>query len=141
MNARFLLLLLAITASPPAMAADCLHPTPLHVVTRGHIEVRTGGVLRAEDACYVLSARAGQRLFVSVLSPDDNVVAAVYRPGFRVTPATDGPDIKGRTLPGASDTDDARAVRALLPTTGQYLLVLGTMRGAGGQYRLRVGLR
>lgn len=130
-------LLMAAAPSP----ADCLHPAPLSEVAHDRPVSRTGGVLRGADVCYIFIAHAGQHLTLSISSPDDNVVAAVYLPGVRVIPASDGPDIKGRTLPGAADLDDARSVRASLPASGSYLIVLGTMRGGGGQYRLRVQLR
>ena len=140
-TAAFAIITAAALAAAPAMAqADCTRPLPLSFNKGASTAIRTGGILRAEDVCYFLSARAGQRLTLVVRSPDSNVVVAVYEPGYRVTPANDGPDIAGKTLRGAADQDEAQAVKALLPATGRYLFVLGTTRGAGGQYRMQVSI-
>ena len=97
--------------------------------------------MRAEPLCYVLAGRAGQTLTLAVRSPDGNVAVAVYVPGFKVTRASDGPGISGATLPGAGDQDEAKVFSARLPVSGRYLLVLGTTRGGGGQFRMDVGVR
>ncbi len=124
-----------------ARAAGCNAPAPIRF---RHGQTGTtvgGGVVRAEEVCYALDARAGQTLQATVSSPDDNVVFSLYRPGYEVKPASDGPDISGPTVPGAGAQDDATAVKATLPASGRYLFVLGTARGGGGEYRLRVSVR
>ena len=130
-----------VLTAPGLAAADCLRPAMISFAKGASTAARTGGIVRAEDVCYALSARSRQHLKLSMKSPDDNVVVAVYLPGYKVVPASDGPDISGKTLPGAADQDEARTLTAALPTTGRYLLVLGTTRGAGGEYKLNVGVR
>ena len=124
-----------------AHAAGCDKPASIrfrHGATSASVG---GGVVRAEEVCWVLAARAGQTLDAQVTSPDGNVVFSLYRPGYSVRPASDGPDISGPTMPGAGEQDDATAVKATLPVSGPYLFVLGTTRGGGGEYRLRVSVR
>ena len=127
----------------PALAgqADCFHPAPIAFRKGTSSSAVSGGVIRAESICYALDARAGQHLKIGLRSPDKNVVGTVYRPGYRVEAVPDGPDFKGATLPGASDEDEATRVDARLPVGGRYLLVLGTTRGGGGEYRMQVGVR
>ena len=127
--------------SGPVWAADCGAPAAIRF---GHGQSQakvSGGMVRAEEVCYVLGARAGQTVRADISSPDDNVVFSLYRPGYRVKPADDGPDISGATVPGAGEQDDATSVRATLPASGRYLFVLGTARGGGGEYALRVSVR
>ncbi len=127
--------------SNPVQAAECSAPASIRF---GHGQSQAkvkGGIARGEEACYVLSAHAGQTVDADVSSPDDNVVFSLYRPGYSVKPASDGPDISGATVPGAGEQDDATTVKAALPTSGRYLFVLGTARGGGGEYTLRVSVR
>ena len=127
--------------APGLAAADCGRPVMISFSKGASTAARTGSLVRAEDVCYALSARSGQHLKLSLKSPAGNVVVAVYLPGYKVVPAADGPDISGKTLPGAADQDEARNLTAALPMMGRYLLVLGTTRGAGGEYNLKVGVR
>lgn len=128
--------------SPPARAAgNCSAPIPIRFGKGASTATVHGGIIRAEDVCYVLSARAGQTLEADIKSPDENVVFSLYRPGYSVKPASDGSDITGPTLPGAGDQDDAKSLHAKLPASGHYLFLLGTTRGGGGEYRLHVQVR
>ena len=124
-----------------AQAEGCSPPAPIrfrHGQTGASVD---GGIVRAEEICYVLEGRAGQTLQAGITSPDDNVVFSLYRPGYAIRPASDGPDISGPTVPGAGAQDDAMSVKAVLPASGRYLFVLGTTRGGGGEYRLKVSVR
>ncbi len=124
-----------------AHAADCNAPAPIRFRHDGTSAVVGGGIVRAEEVCYVLAARAGQSMQADITSPDGNVVFSLYRPGYSVKPASDGPDISGPTVTGAGEQDDATAVKATLPASGRYLFVLGTTRGGGGEYTLRVSVK
>ena len=125
----------------PVEAADCTAPASIRF---GHGRSQTtvgGGIVRAEEVCWVLTARAGQIIQADVASPDQNVVFSLYRPGYSIKPASDGPDISGPTVSGAGERDDATRVKATLPVSGRYLFVLGTSRGSGGEYTLRVSVK
>ncbi len=124
-----------------ALAADCNAPASIRFRHDGTSTSVGGGIVRAEEVCYVLAARAGQTIQADVTSPDENVVFSLYRPGYSVKPADDGPDISGPTVPGAGGQDDATTVKATLPASGRYLFVLGTTRGGGGEYTLRVSVK
>lgn len=125
----------------PADAAGCSPPASIRFRHGQTGAAVSGGIVRAEEVCYVLDGRAGQALQAGVTSPDDNVVLSLYRPGYAVKPASDGPDISGPTVPGAGAQDDATSVKAILPTSGPYLFVLGTTRGGGGEYKLKVSVK
>ena len=101
----------------------------------------TGPVLRGEDVCYTIAARAGQSLSATVTSPDDNVEFQLYQPGYRTTRGIDGPSLDGATVKGAGSDDDARHVALNLPASGTYAFLLGTERGGGGSYRLTVSIK
>ena len=124
-----------------AQAAGCSPPTQVRFHHGQTGAVVGGGIVRAEEVCYALEGRAGQTLQAAVSSPEDNVVFSLYRPGYSIKPASDGPDIAGPTVPGAGEQDDAASVKAVLPASGRYLFVLGTTRGGGGEYKLRVSVR
>ena len=124
-----------------AQKADCRRPPALAFRKGASGASVSGGVARAESACYAVEAGMGQTLEIEVTSPDRNVVVSVYRPGYRVRAASDGPDFVGATLRGASDEDEATRIVSRLPASGRYLLVLGTTRGAGGEFHMRVDVR
>ncbi len=124
-----------------ARATECRAPAPIRFRHGRTSAIVSGGIVRMEEVCYVLVARAGQTVEADLTSPDGNVVFSLYRPGYSVKPAGDGPDISGRTVPGAGERDDATTVKATLPAPGRYLFVLGTTRGGGGEYALRVSVR
>lgn len=90
--------------------------------------VLQGSVVRGERDRFVVGARAGQRLSVSVASPEENAVFQIARPGGR------------GYLPRAGETDDARRWSGALPATGDYVVVVGGTRG-NATYRLTVGIR
>ncbi len=97
-----------------------------------------GTVERGEYACYTLSARAGQQLDMEVRSAERNVVLIAYKPGYRIRQDADGPDVSGPRLVGAGEQDEATTVHGRLGQAGTYLFLLGSTRGAGGTYKLRV---
>ncbi|MEO8713752.1 MAG: hypothetical protein ABI369_01930 [Acetobacteraceae bacterium] len=119
-----------------AQAAPCTAPVPI-VFARGAAAAEaTGGVPRGSPECWIVRARAGQRLSARVESPERNVVVQIYRPGWTIEQGAP----RGSTLPGAGEGQDATAVAARLPESGAYLVVLGTTRGSGA-YDLRVEIR
>ncbi|NPD68133.1 hypothetical protein HN018_12240 [Lichenicola cladoniae] len=120
---------------------NCVKPTAIHFRHDASVASASGTVLRAENACYTLSARAGQTLTVKANGADDNVVFSVYEPGYVFKQASDGPDIIGPSLPGAGDQDDATSLVRKLPRNGQYLLLFGTTRGAGGTCTVRFEIK
>ncbi|MGI4745729.1 MAG: hypothetical protein ACRYFY_06750 [Janthinobacterium lividum] len=122
-------------------AADCRAPVRIQFEKGSSAAMLHGGIVRAEDVCYALSARAGQTLEADIKSPDENVVFSLYRPGYIVKPGSDGLDITGPTMAGAGNQDDATSLHAKLPASGRYLFLLGTTRGGGGEYQLHVQVR
>ena len=120
---------------------NCVKPAAIHFNHGASDASASGTVLRAEYACYTISARAGQTLRVKAKSAEQNVVFVIYAPGYLLKQASDGPDITGPTLPGAGDQDEATSLVSKLPRTGQYLFLLGTTRGAGGTYTIRLEVK
>ena len=121
-------------------AADCARPVPVYFGKGKTQTVVTGGMIRGESACFTIAARAGQTLSATAKSPDENVVFTIYQPGYTAKAEDGEPGFAGRTLSGAGE-DGVDAVRAKLPRTGRYLIVLDTTRGGGGEFRLALGVR
>ena len=120
---------------------DCAAPKAIRFERGTSSAVVAGPVLRGEDVCYTIAARAGQSLSATVTSPGDNVEFQLYQPGYRTTRDADGPSLDGATVKGAGSDDDARHVVLSLPASGTYAFLLGTERGGGGTYRLTVSIR
>ena len=128
----------------PALASsqpNCAAPKPIRFERGASSAVMTGPVLRGEDVCYTIMAKAGQSLSAMVTSPDDNVEFQLYQPGYRVTRDADGPSLDGATVKGAGSDDDARHVTLTLPATGTYAFLLGTERGGGGIYKFTISIK
>lgn len=85
-------------------------------------------VLRGERDHYVLRARAGQKLQVSISSLEKNAAFQIYLPGRK------------KMLKGAGETDDATRWNGKLPVAGNYTIEVGSTRGNAG-YKLVVTLR
>ena len=120
---------------------NCASPAPIHFRQGTTGATVAGTVERAEYACYTLSARAGQLLDVQVRSAEQNVVLIAYEPGYVIKHDADGPDVSGPTFAGAGEQDEAMTVHGRLDRSGTYLFLLGSTRGAGGTYALRVKVR
>ena len=133
-------ILWALLLSPAAFAA-CDKPVPVRFPAGANATSLDGGIHRGERDCFTLGARAEQRLTVAQRDHGEgNIVFQLYRPGWKIVPTPDGPDVRGKALPGAGEGDDAPSWSGSLPESGAYLLVIGTTRG-GGEYRLRVEIR
>ncbi len=127
----------ALASSKP----DCASPKAIRFERGTSSAVVTGPVLRGEDVCYTITAKAGQSISATVTSSDDNVEFQLYQPGYRTTRDADGSSLDGATVKGAGSNDDARHVALTLPTSGAYAFLLGTERGGGGTYRLTVSIQ
>jgi hypothetical protein len=115
----------------PATAAGCDPPTRIAVSPARHEFTLRGGVPRGLRDCYVIAGRAGEVL---------TIVFQIYAPPWRVRSDADGLVVSGRSLPGAGQSQDARHWRGKLPVRGEYLIVVGAIRGSSA-YSLRVTLR
>jgi hypothetical protein len=132
-------MLLASAAAP--VMASCHDPKPIRFAPGTTAAELTGSIARGERECLTLAARTGQRLTVTQTDlGEGNIVLELYRPRWTVVPSADGTVVRGRALEGAGEGRDAREWRGRLPTTGAYLLVIGTSRG-GGEYKVRVEVR
>jgi hypothetical protein len=87
-----------------------------------------GAVARGDRDRYLVHARAGQRLQLSITSLEDNAVFQLRSPGAR------------RFLRGVGEMDDAKRWSGVLPATGDYEVVVGGTRG-NASYRLAVAVR
>lgn len=100
----------------------------------------TGGVVRGDRDLWRVAARKGQRLQLTITSPERNAVVAIYTPGATASKGEDGWEVKGRSLPRAGETDDAPRWSGVLPATGDYLIVVGGTRG-DADYHLKIQVR
>ena len=95
-------------------------------------------VIRGERDQYSLTATAGQKMEVDITAVEKNAAFVIYQPGYRVGKDRDGfLEIKGATLKGAGEFDDATAWKGLLPSSGKYLIVVGGTRG-NASYKLKI---
>lgn len=78
-----------------------------------------GGIARGETVTYLVSAKAGQTMEVTVTSPEDNAVFQIISPRRR------------------SLIEETTQWSNELPATGDYRIVVGSTRG-GASYRLTV---
>ncbi|MCC7112028.1 MAG: hypothetical protein IT382_22225 [Deltaproteobacteria bacterium] len=134
---------------PPAPAA--VNPAPAFVEKPAAVvrELRfapgaraatvSGSVIRGERHFYQLTARAGQRMQVTVSAAENNAAFVAYVPGYRIVDDGGSFQAEGATLPKAGDLDDATRWQGPLPATGEYLLVVGGTRG-NATYELAVSI-
>jgi len=100
-----------------------------------------GSVIRGERDQYFLTAKAGQKMEVSITSLEQNAAFEIYQPGYKVGKDADGIlEIKGTALQGAGEFDDATAWKGDLPSSGKYLIIVGPIRG-NASYKLKIAIR
>lgn len=134
---RLTLATLALLLPLPALAAGCDRPTPLRFAPGSVGAVVEGGVPRGTPDCWTLNARAGQLMEARITSTENNAVLSLYPPGWRLRrDHAGGVQVEGKAM----TAPDSSGTRLTLPSSGDYLLVIGTTRG-GADYRLGVAIR
>ena len=97
-------------------------------------------VIRGESDQYFLTAKAGQKMEVSITALEKNAAFAIYQPGYKAGKDADGIlEIKGTSLKGAGEGDDATAWKGVLPSSGKYLILVGGTRG-NATYKLKISI-
>lgn len=96
-------------------------------------------VIRGERDLYYLTAKAGQTMDVSISALEKNAVFQIYKPGSKIAMEDGIQEVKGETLPGVGEEDDATAWNGVLPVSGKYLIVVGGTRG-NATYKLKIGI-
>ncbi len=100
-----------------------------------------GSVIRGESDQYYLTAKAGQKLEVSISAVEKNAAFAIYQPGYQAGKDADGLlEIKGASLKGAGEGEDATTWKGVLPASGKYLILVGGTRG-NATYKLKISIR
>jgi hypothetical protein len=100
-----------------------------------------GSVIRGESDQYFLTAKAGQKMEVSLSAVEKNAACAIYQPGYKAGKDADGLlEIRGTALPGAGEGEDATAWQGALPGSGKYLILVGPTRG-NATYKLKITIR
>ena len=84
-------------------------------------------VIRGTRDRYLVEARAGQKMTVSITSVERNAVFAIYAPSHD-------------TLEGASEHQEVKNWSGKLPESGDYVIEVGGTRG-NATYRLTVSVR
>ena len=77
----------------------------------------SGGAPRGETSSYKLTAKKNQLMKVSISSTESNAV-------FKIKNLT-----TGYFLPNAGELDDASEWRGILPSSGDYRIIVGSTRG------------
>jgi hypothetical protein len=97
-------------------------------------------VIRGESDQYFLTAKAGQKLEVSISAVEQNAAFTIYQPGYKAGKDADGIlEINGATLKGAGEGEDATVWKGVLPGSGKYLILVGGRRG-NATYKLKITL-
>lgn len=131
----FAVVAMALALSGPARAGEQPEIRFAPGATSAVIE---GAVGNRDRDIHPFTARAGQRLRVTLTSTQGNAVFDAYQPGtsfFR-----DEDDIwtfRGDPLRGAEAGRDSTVWEGVLPRSGRYLIVVGPTR-MGAAYSLRV---
>lgn len=100
-----------------------------------------GSVIRGESDQYFLTAKAGQKMEVSISALEQNAAFTIYQPEYKATKDADGIlEIKGATLKGAGEGEDATVWKGVLPSSGKYLILVGGTRG-NATYKLKISIR
>ena len=98
-------------------------------------------VIRGESDQYFLTAKAGQKMEVEITAVEKNAAVTIYQPGFKAGKDSDSVfEVKGATLGGAGESDDATGWKGVLPKSGRYLILVGPTRG-NAAYELKVAIR
>ena len=84
-------------------------------------------VVRGTRDRYLVSARAGQRMTVSISSVERNAAFTVYAPS-------------NDTLEGTSERQEVKKWSGTLPESGDYVVEVGGTRG-NARYTLKVTIR
>jgi hypothetical protein len=122
--AVFLGLLLAATC---AFAAQENSPKRVRFA-RGRTTVTLkNSIVRGTQDHYVVGARAGQKMTVSITSVERNAVFTIHAPSRH-------------TLEGAGEGHDATKWSGALPESGDYVIEVGGTRG-NATYTLKVTIR
>lgn len=98
-------------------------------------------VIRGERDQYFLTAKAGQKMEVSITALEKNAVFQIYQPGYQVGKDEDGIlEIKGAPLKGAGEGEDTTVWKGVLPVSDKYLILVGGTRG-NATYKLKISIR
>ncbi len=107
----------ALLCCATAQAADKSSEIAIRFKKGESSAVLEGGIIRGEQVHYTLSVKADQYMNINVISPEDNAVFHIYLPNRK------------DTLAGVGENDNATVWSGTLPTSGEYLIVLGSRRG------------
>ena len=134
---RWLALVLIFLAGPTQAASEV---NPIRFARGASNAEVQGTVIRGERALYSIEARRGQRLMMRIAAIDRNAVFQIFAPGATMETRDCILEVTGSALPGAAEGDDAIQWSGRLPQSGQYLIVVGGVRG-NASYRLTVDIR
>jgi hypothetical protein len=120
-----------------ALGAGCGTPVPVRFERGSSAADIRGAIPAGMPDCYVIEARAGQRMVVEATSPDGAAVVQIYSPPGRYTLRDHGVEPKTKALPGAEEGHDVSRWSGKLNRPGVYLIVVNRTWG-GGEYYLHV---
>lgn len=140
MLTKALALALILGAGGTSAASAVVDEQPEIRFRRGAVGASlNGAVVRGDRDIYPITAARGQRMTIDITSLEDNAVFQVYPPGtVYVRDEWDLWAFRGRPLRGTDG--DTRTWSGVLPSGGQYLIVVGGTRG-NAEYRLNVDIR
>jgi uncharacterized protein YecT (DUF1311 family) len=136
---RTALLLISLSAAKtPALAADAAPLTAIELSFGAAPAVVHAGIARGETARYTFDAREDDWVELTLGSVEDNAVALVYGPGWRI--GGDGEVIRGDTEMKLGGDAGTSSWSGLPSSGGTHLLVIGSDRG-GAEFDLTIARR
>ncbi len=136
---RAALLLVSLSSvTAPALAADAAPPTAIEPSFGAAPVVVHAGIARGETARYTFDAGEDDWVELALRSVEDNAVALVYGPGWRI--GEDGEVIRGDTEMQLGGDAGTSSWSGLPSSAGTHLVVIGSDRG-GADFDLAVARR
>jgi hypothetical protein len=108
------------------LAANCANAQDRIKFAKGESSATVeGGIARGETHYYLVKAKKDQWMVVTIMSVEDNAVFQIINKKT------------GNYLPGAEEETDIKRWEGYLPSSGDYKIVVGSIRG-GAEYTLKV---
>jgi hypothetical protein len=140
MKMRLMLAVLLVSAFLTGVSQAAVVKEVHFAEGKNSTEIRQS-VIRGESDQYFLTAKAGQKMEVSITAEEKNAAITIYQPGYKADKDADGIlEIKGATLKGAGEGEDATTWKGDLPASGKYLILVGPTRG-NASYQLKISIR
>lgn len=130
------MLLIAATLS----SCSTLSITEIRLSKEDYSAVVRGSVISGQSNLYSLEGEEGQTLGISITSPKNNAVIAIFQPGATAAEEDGAFRITGTPLPEAGEKDNINTWKGPLPSSGKYLIRVSAGSGSAA-YEIKIMVR